>query len=183
MSHGTRPEDCRTRHVVRHILDIFRCRTTPLYKSRAEASSRGAPPYPHPATRIVPKTQGEVARIAASVPRRVPRGPPTADPEQHPSPYHTRTIAVNPCCDRSPILTHSSRPPHSTPLLSLVHEVRHAPHTSPPSPRLLPSPPPTPPLQKKIGGGGVGWWSRRETPPSSCWRDGGGGLRRGFALP
>lgn len=45
----TRPEDCRTRHVVRHILDIFRCRRTPLYKSRVEASSRGAPPYTHPA--------------------------------------------------------------------------------------------------------------------------------------
>jgi hypothetical protein len=58
VGYGTREVAHRTRYVVRHILDIFRCRTTPLYKSRVEASSRGAPPYTHPAPRIVPQAEG-----------------------------------------------------------------------------------------------------------------------------
>lgn len=50
VSHRGWRVDRETRRVVRHVLDILRFRRTPLYKSRVDASSRGAPPHTHPAS-------------------------------------------------------------------------------------------------------------------------------------
>jgi hypothetical protein len=94
VSHGTRPEGCRTRHVVRHILDIFRCRRTPLYKSRVEASSRGAPPYTHPAPRIEPQAEGRASMNSGQRPAnhftRTPDSGPRAAPVALPHANHSR---------------------------------------------------------------------------------------------
>jgi hypothetical protein len=152
--------DLRLRIMVRHILDILRFGRTPLYKSRVDASSRGAPPYAYPTPRIVPQAADREARSVAAVSREAGREPPPADP---PTPTTRQHPSSSPAAHEPAALGGRTPLPHSPHSASSSREVSASPTspTSPTSPVLLPS---SPPPREKAGGVGVGGWSRRETP-------------------
>jgi hypothetical protein len=173
--------------MVRHILDIFQHRRTPLYKSRAEASSRGAPAIypPGPAnhfTHLGRAFTNSGQRPANHFTRTPDSGPPTADPEQRVTPYHRRTPSTTPAAHGSPALegqTPLHRSPHST---SSSREVSTSP-TSPVLPHVLCPPLLLPSLSREMWRGWSGLVVRRETPhqPQEQTPEQGEGGGRGLA--